>query len=133
MDQKSFGDRRGLMKQELGLKLSCPVLPEFTVGRNAMTVSAVLYLGSAADPKSWIEGEKGSHLEPSSFKNLAISHLSPCQGTFHNSEQLLSCYLLSHLHCLPNFCTGFGLFLCSLFCSISHLSIQVSLPYCSND
>lgn len=130
--EEFFGDR-GLMKQLLSLKLSCPKLPEFTVERNAVIVSAVFYLGSAADAKSWTEGEKGSHSEPTSFKNLAISHLSPCQGTFHNSEQLFSCYLLSHLHCLPNFCTCFGLFLCFLFCSISHLSIQVSLPYCFND
>lgn len=123
--EEFFGDR-GLMKQELGLKLSCPKLPEFRKERSY----SVFYFGSAADPKSWVEGEKGPHSEPTSFKNLAISRLSPCQGTSPNSEQLLSCYLLSHLLCSANFCTCFGLFLC---CPISNLSIQVSLPHCFND
>lgn len=119
------------MKWELSLLSSCPKLSEFRK-EHTVTVSATFYFGPGR-PKT-IARKRDSKVPIQSLlppRIQVISHLS--SNSAHNSEQLSLFYPISHLHCLPNGFSCFGLLLYFLFCLISNLPIQVSLPHCFND
>lgn len=84
---KDFWVNGDLMNQELSLLSSCPKSSDLRK-EDTITASALFYF-SAGKPDTMGRRRKNKGPTQSIIlpRSQEISHLSPCQGSFHNSEQ----------------------------------------------